>query len=181
VVTAAVTWGLLVAWLIHDLEEWATIPAWSRLTAERLVRRYPRFPGRILSVLRTTRLEATISIALVGVLIAAAAWVGASDAGRSGFFQVVLLAFGLHAVVHAAQSVLARGYTPGVITALIVVAPYSWWAWHRLDRAGVASSGGPASWALAIAAFPVAVIAARLLALAVGRRVAPRGGPVHDD
>ncbi len=83
-VGAAVTWGLLVAWLIHDLEEWITIPAWSRLTAERLVRRFPRFPGRILSVLRTTRLEVTISIALVGVLVAAAAWVGASDAAARG-------------------------------------------------------------------------------------------------
>lgn len=175
------TWGLLVAWLIHDLEEWITMPAWSRLTAERLARRYSGFPARIWSVLRTTRLEATISIALVGVLVAAAAWVGAGDAGPSSFFQVVLLAFGLHAVVHAAQSVLARGYTPGVITALIVVAPYSWWAWQRLDRAGVASSGGAASWALAIAAFPGAVIGARLLAMAVGRRVAARGGPVHDD
>jgi Protein of unknown function with HXXEE motif len=178
VVGSAVTWGLLAAWAVHDLEEWATVPGWSRRTASRLSQRYPRVPERAWAAMRVPRLEATIAIGVVGVLVAAAALAGARSGGRSGFFQVVLLVFGLHAIVHVGQAVLARGYAPGLVTALVVVVPFSWWAWHQLDRAGLVSSASAGYWWLAVVAFPPVVIGARLAARGVARRVAPHGGSV---
>jgi Protein of unknown function with HXXEE motif len=98
---------------------------------------------------------------------------GLSTGGRSAFFQLALLAFGLHSVVHLLQSALLRGYTPGVVTAILVVAPYPWWAWLQIRHARIVNDGG-ASWASAIALFAVVVLGARLIALLVSRlRPAP--------
>ena len=46
-----VSWGLLVTWLLHDLEELLTLPGWGRRNIPRLRRLYPRVPERVWSVL----------------------------------------------------------------------------------------------------------------------------------
>jgi hypothetical protein len=167
-VGALVTGGLLGTWLIHDAEEWVTMPGWSQRVVASAARRYPRVPGRVLSFLRISRLEATIAIGSIGLLVTAACAAGISTGGRSAFFQLVLMAFGLHSIVHVLQTVAARGYTPGVVTAVILVAPYSWYAWQQVRQARIVSLG-ESSWATAIALFAIAVLGARLLAIVVGR------------
>jgi|CZKW01.1.fsa_nt_gi hypothetical protein len=108
---------------------------------------------------------------LVGMVIAWASWDGARTGGRSSFFQIVLIAFGLHAIFHVAQSIVTRAYAPGVITASLIVAPYSWWAWPRVKHAGIANLGGGTSWVLAIVLFPPVVIGAHLIARGIDRAV----------
>lgn len=148
------TWGLLVAWLAHDLEELATMSSWTRAQ--------PRVPT-------VTRAESAIAIGAVGAVMAAAAADGARTGGRSRFFQTALTGFGLHAFTHLSASALFRGYTPGVLTAPTVVLPYSVWAWRTLRRDGRWTGGGTG----ALAWFPVAVGAAHLIARACRR---PAGG-----
>ena len=42
-----VTWGLLVAWAVHDLEELATMAPASRRVVARLRARYPKVPDGV--------------------------------------------------------------------------------------------------------------------------------------
>jgi Protein of unknown function with HXXEE motif len=163
-VGALVTGGLLGAWLVHDAEEWTTMPGWSQRAASR----HPGLPRPLIAMFRVSRLEATIAIGTVGLIIAAASGAGLATGGRSAFFQLALLAFGLHAVVHVLQSALARAYTPGIITAIIVVAPFSWWAWLQICHARIVNVAG-ASWISAIGLFALVVLGARLVALLVSR------------
>src|ERR1035441_651986 len=53
-----VTWGLLAAWVIHDLEEWVAMPGWSQRAAARMSQRHPRVPARVWSLVRMSRLHA---------------------------------------------------------------------------------------------------------------------------
>src|ERR1017187_3813725 len=101
---------------------------------------------------------------LVGMVIAWASWDGARTGGRSCFFQIVLIAFGLHGIFHVAQSIVTRAFAPGVITASLIVASYSGWACSRGKRAGIANLGGGTSWGLAIVLSPPVVIGAPLIA-----------------
>jgi hypothetical protein len=48
----------------------------------------------------------------------------------------MLAGFGLHAISHAASAAAARGYTPGAVTAPLVVAPFAAWAVRQLKAAG---------------------------------------------
>jgi hypothetical protein len=147
------------------------MPGWS----QRVASRHPGLPRPFLAMLRISRLEATIAIGTVGLIIAAAAVAGLSTGGRSAFFQLALLAFGVHSVVHVLQSLVVRGYAPGVVTAVLVVAPYSWWAWLQIRHARVVNVAG-ASWSLAVVLFAVVVFGARLIALLVSRLPPPGSG-----
>ncbi|CAL9362938.1 hypothetical protein SUDANB95_00703 [Actinosynnema sp. ALI-1.44] len=136
-ISKKVTWGLLAAWVVHDLEELATMPGWTREKR----------------VVPTTPTQAVIAIGLMGGVFTAAAAAGARTGGRSPFFQTVLTGFGLHSATHVAASLVFRGYTPGVITAPTVVAPFTLWALRRLRREGIRPNTSPR----ALMWFPIAV------------------------
>jgi len=171
-VSGGVTWGLLAAWAANDLEEIATMAGWLRMARPTLRKRLPWVPDRMWQRADLSQREVNTAIGLMGAVVAAAAADGARTGGRSPFFGAVLVGFGLHGVVHLAQSAAYGGYTPGVATSPTVVIPYSLWALHRLRAAGVPAGGGRAL-AAGAAFLPVAVVgvhaAARVLA---GRRTA---------
>jgi hypothetical protein len=147
-------WGLLAAWIIHDLEELATMPSFSQQTD---------LPVPLTKVLPMSRGEAATAIGLTGVAMAAASAAGAATGGRSKFFQASLMGFGLHAGTHIAQSVVLRRYTPGLITTPLVVIPFSVWAWRRLRADGVPIAPADRRLNLALAAVvPLSHAIARL-------------------
>jgi Protein of unknown function with HXXEE motif len=165
-VTVGVTAGLFGAWFIHDLEEWFTMAPWSRKNADKIAQTLPVRPpwgdGGISDD------HAHAAIAAMGAVILAASAMGVKSRGRSRFFQTALLGFGIHGLLHLGGSTLFRGYTPGVITAPIVVLPYSVWAWRKLNRAGVLQND-PSSWAAAAVAVPVTIGAVHLATAALLR------------
>lgn len=114
-VPKAATLGLFGAWLVHDLEELATMPKWAGVSRE----------------------HAAVAIGLMGGVVAAASVAGAVTDGKSRFYQSALAGFGLHGWVHLAASVATRGYAPGVVTSPLVVLPFSAWARKRLRSAGI--------------------------------------------
>lgn len=133
----SVTWGLLGAWAVHDLEELLTMPAASRRIAARLKARHPQVPDRVWERLEVSPAHAGVAIAVMGGFMTVAAAAGARSGGRSGLYQAALAGFGWHSVTHLAQAAVLRTYTPGLVTAPLVVAPFSVWAWRRLVAADV--------------------------------------------
>ncbi|MER8000610.1 HXXEE domain-containing protein [Streptomyces sp. NPDC095613] len=168
-VPPAVTWGLLAAFVVHDLEELATMPGWAVAQADRLREACPRVPERVWSAMRVTPGHAATAIGLMGLVVAAASADGARTGGKSAFFQTVLAGFGLHAVSHVAQSAGLRGYTPGVVTAPLVVAPFSLWAWRELRRGGVLKEVDTRGVVTSAALFPVGILGVHAAAFGVRR------------
>ena len=172
-VEVAVTFGLLAAWAVHDLEEVATMPGWAGEHVPRLRQRYPRVPERVWQRLEATDgREFATAVALMAGVVAAAAGDGHRTGGRSGFYQGALNGFGLHALVHLGQAVAVRGYTPGVVTSPLVVIPFTLWARGRLRRAGVLRPTRPRDVAQGLALAAVATVGTH----AVARRLLRRGG-----
>lgn len=137
-VGAAVTLGLLAAWVAHDLEEVVTVPGWARNQVPELRGRFPRVPERMWQRLESIDgREFATAVAGMAVVVTAAAADGHRTGGRSDFYQRALNAFGLHALMHVAQSAAVRGYTPGVVTSPLVVIPFTLWARDRLRQTGV--------------------------------------------
>ena len=136
-VTPAVPYGLLLAWAVHDLEEVLTFERWKRTAVPRLRARFPRVPGLVWQRLESTSAQDfALAVALAGVLMATASAAGQATGGRSRYFQLMLAGFGLHTVSHVASAMGARGYTPGVVTASLVAAPFAAWAVRQLKAAG---------------------------------------------
>ncbi|NJP99012.1 HXXEE domain-containing protein [Streptomyces zingiberis] len=168
-VPPAVTWGLLAAFAVHDLEELATMPGWAAAEVDRLRRRHPKVPERVWATMSVTPGHAATAIGLMGLVVGAASADGARTGGRSPFFQTVLAGFGLHAVSHVAQSAALGRYTPGVVTAPLVVAPFSLWAWRELRRAGVLQEVGTRNVVSGAMMFPLGILGVHLAAFGAGR------------
>lgn len=157
-VPTTVTWGLFVAWVIHDTEELVAIPRWLNHARPRLERRMTAVPASMWSRFSGSQEHTTLAICLMGGLIAAASAAGSRTNGHSPFYQAVLTGFGAHVVVpHIASAVVTGGYTPGLLTAPTVVAPFSWWAWRKLRAADVEKAKLPAG---ALALVPISIGAA---------------------
>jgi hypothetical protein len=163
------TWGLLIAFVVHDAEEWFTMPGWVGRNADRLRRRYPRLPEGVLRRLDLPATHIRVAIALMGLVFLVAAADGARTEGQSLLYQVALVGFGVHALGHVGQAVLARGYTPGVVTAVLVVAPFSVWAWLRVRAAGAVDGDGTLALLLGVLAIAPAILAAHLAVTGLAR------------
>lgn len=171
----AVTWGLFLAWALHDAEELATMPGWVGRNRDRLVATLPWVPARVWDRLDVDRGHVTSAIGLMGGLMLAVSARGAHTGGRSVIYQTAVTGFGLHALTHLAQSAVVRGYTPGVVTAPLVAGPFAVWARRRLRRAGVPVTRGGV---VALAALPVVLggvhgMASVLVRRRIGRRSQP--------
>ena len=164
--TGWATWGLFLAWLLHDIEELITMPGWGGRNVTRLSRLYPSAPGWLWSRLDMSRSHVTVGITVMAIFMLAAAIDGVRSDGASWFYQAVLIGFGLHGIGHLAMSALARSYTPGVLTAPIIVIPFSLWAWRTLEQAG-AVSAGTSNLFIALALLPTVLLGAHALTAAV--------------
>ncbi|WP_078936732.1 HXXEE domain-containing protein [Streptomyces avermitilis] len=174
---AGVTFGLLAAWAVHDLEEVATVPCWARGRVPGLRERFPGVPERIWRRLESIDgREFATAVAGMAVVVAIAAADGHRTGGRSAFYQGALNGFGLHGLVHLAQATAVRGYTPGAVTSPLVVIPFTLWARGRLRRAGVLRSARPRDVVQGLALAAAATAGTHMVARRLLRRgrTAPR-------
>ncbi|MEU2230811.1 HXXEE domain-containing protein [Streptomyces vietnamensis] len=170
-VNPLVTYGLFLAWAVHDAEELARGPRWIRENLPGLRERFPGAPEAVWRAMeKVDEREFAAAVGVMAVIVASAAAAGARSGGRSAFYQGALTGFGLHGLVHLAQAAAVRDATPGAPTSPLVVIPFALWARGRLRKAGVLRPvrlGGVAA-GLAVAA------GATVVSHAVGRKVAAR-------
>jgi hypothetical protein len=138
----AVVLSFPLAWALHDLEELLTAAAWGRTAPERIRRRFPNAPRRLVEATAVTTPQMAVAIGVVGAGVVAGARSGLRDLdGDMGLLPAALAAYTAHGATHLAQAAALRGYTPGAVTVPLVIAPYSVWAWRALRRSGLAVDG----------------------------------------
>ncbi len=135
-----VYWMLPAAFVLHDAEELATMPAWVESHRGRIEALLSSIgAGDVAAALPTTFAQAAIAIGcvmLVFVLVTAGVWSRPASPVWRAAYGGLLGAFFLHAFTHVAQSLVFGGYTPGVVTAVLVVAPVSVYVYRSLTRQG---------------------------------------------
>ncbi|WP_428844218.1 HXXEE domain-containing protein [Brevibacterium celere] len=118
--------ALFSAWVIHDIEEALAFPA----MCERLA-------GRTgVDALRMTAPQSWAAVTMMGGLVAAACLRGAQIGGRSTVYRALVAGLEGHVATHLGASILQRGYTAGVATALPVMLPGALVARRELEREG---------------------------------------------
>jgi hypothetical protein len=163
-------WWLPAAFVVHDSEEWLTLPSWIAAHRDRLAILLQLVPAseRWLALMPTTHLRAACAIAVLLAFFLVVTRGAMRAQGRGAWqvaFCVLLGGFFLHGFTHLAQAIYFRGYTPGVFTAAVVVIPASLWMYRRLYRQRLLRPAAAAAQALLGL---LLLIAAVLLALAAG-------------
>lgn len=133
-------WLLPVSWLVHDVEEILAIERWSRRSKRWVeANEISGLQRRIVETLATTRRQFSIAVVLVGIVVVVATVAGVSDPTGVGIlvYTAILGGYFAHAFVHLGQSLVVRGYTPGLVTAAVVVIPASLVLYRRLFGTGL--------------------------------------------
>jgi hypothetical protein len=156
-------WVLPLAFLVHDGEELATIPGWMAANGARI-------PALVRDVAPAAGAGTASLLVAMAVLFAAFAAVSAFaffGRGRAVLiaYATLLGAFFVHGFGHLGQAAWFGGYTPGVVTAALVVIPASLLIYRSLRRYGA----GDRLLLAAGATGAALVVPAILLALSLGR------------
>jgi len=123
-----VIWAFPVAFLIHDLEELVTTERFSRENRE-------RFPKLLRGLATISTAQFLIAMMVLLVLTVVAAYLATRPLRDMTVLTLTLSIFLVHVIGHIAFPVFFRRYTPGLITALVIVLPYSLYALYRLFSA----------------------------------------------
>jgi hypothetical protein len=117
-----------VAFLVHDAEEVLMFERWIRGNVGALPT-----PMRPLVDVTTQQFAIAALALLFGYFVASALGARALNAGRRPLLYLVVTgAFVGNGLTHLLQAGVFGGYTPGVITAALVILPYGWGAGRSL-------------------------------------------------
>jgi hypothetical protein len=168
-------WLLPLVFVIHDGEEILTMPRWiadHRPLLERIAHKSPP-ARRVVANLPTTTAQVAVAVAVELAVFLLATVLVARDP-RPGFalyfYAAVLGVYTAHSLTHLGQTLLLGAYTPGVVTAVLVVPAVGAYIYKRLFEAGLLSRR---SALLSTAAGVLAMAPLLLVAHRVGRLVAP--------
>ena len=167
----AALWLLPLVFVIHDGEEILTMPRWiagHRPLLDRIAHESPA-ARRVVANLPTTTAQVAIAVAVELAVFLLATGLLAVDP-RPGFalyfYAAVLGVFTAHSLTHLGQTALLRAYTPGVVTAVLLVPLIGVVIYKRLFAAGLLSRR---SALLSAAAGVLGMVPALLAAHFVGR------------
>ena len=137
-----VVWLLPLVFVVHDGEEILTMPRWiagHRPLLEQIARTSPA-ARRVVANLPTTTREVAIAVA-VELAVFLLATILIARESRPGFavyfYAAVLGVYTLHSLTHCGQTFLLRAYTPGVVTAVLLVPTVGLFIYRRLFQAGL--------------------------------------------
>jgi len=165
-----VIWMFLIVFVFHDLEEIIVVENWLIRHRERLVRKVPTFLEKMIRpMLAMSSAQFSVAVTCIFAVLSAAVLLTVltwPTGNYLPFFLACLHVLFLHVFTHVGQSLIMRTYTPGVVTAVVLVLPYSLYTYYRLFAEGWVS------WPLIWKTLPYSflVIPVLYLALTLGEK-----------
>jgi hypothetical protein len=135
-------WLLPLAFMIHDGEEIITMPRWLAENADTLRRigDVNATARALLEIFPRNTAGLAIAVGVLGAFIVVATILASRDP-KPGFslycYAAVLGVFAFHAITHVAQAAILERYTPGVVTAVLLIPPATTVIYRRLFDAGL--------------------------------------------
>lgn len=149
-------WLLPIIFIFHDLEEIITIE--SSMSANKgnypktnFVRLALRMRGKLGSTAAQLAVSATWILLFISFITLMTAHFS-SNGGGFLLFTAILNLFVLQAFMHIVQTIMFRGYTPGIMTSLFLLIPYCLLTYNIL------AEYGQMDWHLIFTSLPVSLI-----------------------
>ena len=128
-------WAAPGVFLVHDAEEIATVASWMPNHRVELPAAVQPF-----AIVTTRQFSFAVIVLFLGLLAATVHAVPRARVGtRSLPFLLMVGALVANGVTHLAQAAVFRGYTPGLLTAVLLVIPYGIGLGEELRNSGLAS------------------------------------------
>lgn len=165
-------WLVSSVFILHDFEEIIVIEKWLRKNEKDLLNVIPeRFHSYFYKVFPRNTAGFAVAVLLEYIEIMALTLIAASGTGNAwnflGVLAVVSILF-LHCFTHIGQAILLKRYTPGVLTAIILLIPFSLYFYHYFLSKQIIN------WIMIWISLPIGVILVAILnqlGLILGKRL----------
>ncbi|GFN33566.1 HXXEE domain-containing protein [Paenibacillus xylaniclasticus] len=125
-------WLFIVAFLLHDLEEIIMVEFWAKKNKEKVLRKVPESIQADLSKMLTiTSGQFAVAVLLEFIIFIPFTYI-AAEQGKYFVFLAINSLFFLHVFTHVGQSLYLRMYTPGVVSAVAIIMPYTMYLFYKL-------------------------------------------------
>ncbi|WP_409300462.1 HXXEE domain-containing protein [Peribacillus sp. SCS-155] len=124
-------WLLPIMFILHDFEEIIMYESWMKKNSGKMISKLPKkLANQISKHFSMTTAQMAAAVLLIFLIISSAAllanqYVNDKPLANIHVFTVIILTFFLHVFTHVGQSIFFRSVTPGVITSIFIVLPYS--------------------------------------------------------
>lgn len=149
-------WLFPIVFIFHDLEEIITIESSMKANKNNDPKtKFVKLTFRMREKLGSTAAQLAVSATWILVFISFTAWMTAHYSFNGGnflLFTAILNLFVLQAFMHIVQTIMFRGYTPGILTSLFLLIPYCLLTYYFLADKGLLD------WHLLVTSLPISLI-----------------------
>jgi hypothetical protein len=159
-------WLFPIVFIFHDFEEIIYAERWFTANTANLRRRLPkRWADRVLEQFSMSTAQFAVAVLVVFLFVSSSTYMAnqylqGGPLGNLQFFVVCTLVLFLHIFTHLGQAIYFRSITPGSITSLILLLPYSLALYHTLLEQGIIT------WSTILLCLPYVLLAVPVVLLA---------------
>lgn len=124
-------WLFPIIFVFHDFEEIIMMEKWLKLNTAKLNERLPqKWADRVSEQFSMTTAQFSAAVLIIFLVVSSSTFMASQyiqngPLGNIYFFTSVVLVFFIHVFTHIGQSIYLRSITPGVVTSIFLVLPYS--------------------------------------------------------
>ena len=165
----ALIWLSLVMFVIHDLEEIIWVEPVLRKQKSHILKRIPKgFVSLYEDMLNMTSSQFAVAVLLEFIILTVITF-SAAEYGKYFWFLAFISIFFIHVFTHVGQSLLLKIYTPGVVTAVVLVLPFTSYTLYRMIDESLVS------WNEILISIPFGVLIVPIVLIGhyIGRKLIP--------
>ncbi|GIN70271.1 membrane protein [Bacillus sp. J14TS2] len=131
-------WLFPVIFVLHDLEEIIMVEKWMDKNSDVIYAKLPRkIADRVIKQFSMSTAQFSVAVFVIFLFVSsstymASQYINGGPLGNIYLFTIMILIIFLHIFTHIAQSIILKSITPGVITSIFIVLPYSIILFHSL-------------------------------------------------
>ena len=124
-------WILPIMFILHDFEEIIMVEKWMSQNSKKIFERLPtKIANVVIRQFSMTTAQFAVAVLVIFLFVSGSTIMANQYLINGSFvyiypFIIVTLIFFLHAFTHIAQSIFWGSITPGAITSVIIIIPYS--------------------------------------------------------
>lgn len=166
-------WLFLIMFVIHDFEEIIMVEKWMKKNSNVIYERLPRkMADRVIKQFSMTTAQFAVAVLVIFLFVSSSTIMANQFVIQGPFaniyvFTILTLTFFLHSFTHIGQSIFLRSITPGSLTSMTIIIPYSLVLYHTLLINEVLT------WKIIFACLPFVLLAIPIALLAhwIGKKV----------
>ena len=124
-------WLFPIAFVLHDLEEIIMVERWMDKNRHVIYDKLPKkIADKVIKQFSMSTEQFSVAVFVIFIFVSsstymASQYINDGPLGNMYFFTIMLLIFFIHVFIHVGQSIILRSITPGVITSIVIIFPYS--------------------------------------------------------